>query len=258
MVALGSFTGTITLEQAGSSIGGIWTEATVADPTPITVQVGGLIGLVYNVRLAGGIPFNMTSAFTPARALDPPIWVSAGTLTLVNQSATGGFVDVFLVPDPSPDLFSNGNPPTLTGATLLSEDTLLGTIAAPPDTIAIVLDADANTSIRAQVTSKTDWTGRVAFVLDWTVGLASTLTVSLTDTILQRFFSGLAGGPYGGPIRVLRDGRYAMPALSGQLVEDGDQPNLWVRSFDADPDDPEQEYRPRPGEGTVNDKVPNP
>lgn len=255
-MADGSYTRTIALEQAGSSLGGIWTEAPLASPTPVTVQVGGLIGLVYNVQLAGGSPFDMVTSFTPNRALDPPIWVNTGTLTLVNQSATGGFVDIHLVPDPSPDLFSTANPPTLTGVQTLLDNALLGTAAAPPDTLAITLSGTANTTIRAFAAGSVYWTGRIALVLDWQVGLASTLTVSsLVNTTFQTFWSGLTGGPTGPRQRYVRDHRYAMPALNTELVRDGDQAGLWVRPWDADPEDEPNTYRPRPGEGTVDDSI---
>ena len=46
-----------------------------------------------------------------------------------------------------------------------------------------------------------------------------------------------------------------MPALNTELVRDGDQPNLWVRPWDSDPFDEPNTYRPRPGEGTVDDEI---
>lgn len=250
----GNYTRTISLEQQGSSLGGVWTDFAVG--TPITVQVGGLIGLVYSVQLTGGSPFSMVTSFSPARALDPPVWVTAGTMTLGNANPIGGLIDMYLVPDPSSDLFSNANLPTLTGAISLAEDVLLGTVAAPPATVDLVLDSDANTSIRAFCTSSVYWTGRVALVLDWQIGLASSLTVSsLVDTTFQQFWSGLTGGPGGPRRRFVRDHRYGMPALNSELVRDGDQPGLWVRPWDSDPLDEPNTYRPRPGEGTVDDDI---
>lgn len=247
----GSYTRTITQEQAGSSSAGVWTEAVVGDP--ITVQTGGLVGLVYNVQLAGGAPFQMSGD----RALDPPIWVTAGALTLVNTSGiVGGLVDLYLVPDPSPDLFSTANPPTLTGATVLVEDVLLGTVGIPPTTAVVTLSGEANTTLRALVTSRATWTGRIALVLDWQVSLASTLTVSsFVDTLFQTSWNGLTGGPAGPRQRYARDHRYGMPALNTQLIRDGDQQGLFVRPWDADPLDEPNRYRPRPGEGTVDDPI---
>lgn len=248
-----TFTRTIALEQTGVSLAGIWTETPVGDF--ITVPLGGIIGLVYSVQLTGGSPFRMTTETVP-KALDPPIWAQTGTLTFNAHGLLGGDMSIYLVPDPSPELFSSSNPPAVTNVLLLQRTVVASLLGVNTD---VNFTMSSDDLIRSYVTSSVYWTGRIGMVLDWQIGGASQLGVSsLVETTLQPFFGGMAGGPYGGPVRSLRDGRFAMPAWSGKLVRDGDQPNLWVRPFDADPDDPEQEYRPRPGEGTVNDDVPNP
>lgn len=247
-----SYPRTISLEQQGTIFGAIWTEFPVG--TDITVPQGALVGLLYSVQLAGGSPFSMETGFSPARALDPPIWVSTGTLTLTNTGVPGGEIDIYLVPDPSPDLFSAANPPTLTGASLLFENAIL--MIGPGSTTTVTLDRIANTTIRALVASSVYWTGRIALVLDWNVGVGSTLQVSsLVDTTFQTFWSGAIGGPSGPRRRFVRDHRYGMPALNSELVRDSYAPGLWVRPWDQDPEDPPNTYQPRPGEGTVDDGI---
>jgi hypothetical protein len=46
-----------------------------------------------------------------------------------------------------------------------------------------------------------------------------------------------------------------MPALSTELVRDGDNPSLWVRGHDVDPEDEVATYRRRSGEGSTDDGI---
>ena len=103
-----------------------------------------------------------------------------------------------------------------------------------------------------------DWTGHVHVGVECNnAALVSPRITSASLSVDWRpFFSGLAGGPTGGGIRAVRDGRFGMPAWNRDLIRDGDNPGLWVRSEDFDPEDEEQTYRPRPGEGTVDDGIP--
>lgn len=245
-----SYTRTIALEQNGSSIGGVWTEFPLGGF--ITVQVGGFVGLVYNVQLTGGSPFTLTTETVP-RGIDPPIWIGGGTVTFVGQGFFGGDLSIYLVPEPSPDLFSSANPPATTSALLLQR-TVVGSILGTSDPVTFTAAADD--TIRSQATSRVTWTGRVALVLDWQIAGASTLGVSsLVASTFQTFWSGAMGGPSGPRRRFVRDHRYGMPALNNELVRDGDQPGLWVRPWDADPLDEPNTYRPRPDEGTVTDEI---
>jgi len=86
------------------------------------------------------------------------------------------------------------------------------------------------------------------------LGLNRVDSASLTMT-WEPFFQGLIGGPHGGRHRFVRDARFGMPALNTELIRDGDQPSLWVRPGDSDPEDEPRRYRPRPGEGTVDDDI---
>jgi hypothetical protein len=73
---------------------------------------------------------------------------------------------------------------------------------------------------------------------------------------LEHFFTGTLG-PSGPGQRSVRDGRFGMPALNTELVEDGYEPGLWVRPDDRDPEDEADSYVPRPTEGAVDDEVPS-
>ena len=58
-----------------------------------------------------------------------------------------------------------------------------------------------------------------------------------------------------GPFRGVHDDRYGTPARSDELVEDGFKDNIWVHSWDVDPDDPFEVDRPtNPLEGIVDNK----
>lgn len=126
----------------------------------------------------------------------------------------------------------------------------------------LIMSPNAQLELRA-VVGQANWTGRLAVSLrtggdDGIFRVANNpgqpLLVSTSQT--TPFFTGLRGGPHGGPHRYVRDHRFGMPALNTQLVQDGDNPALWVRPNDWDPEDEPARYRPRPGEGTVNDKIP--
>jgi hypothetical protein len=140
----------------------------------------------------------------------------------------------------------------------------LGAVPVLPDVLQVTLTPASVpfTEVRAHVTSRSTWSGRLALSIRQTSG--SNLQLRAPDsspvellTTQELFFTGLAGGPTGPRIRAVRDGRFAMPAFNTELIRDGDQPNLWVRPSDWDPEDEPARYRPRPGEGTVDDDIPN-
>lgn len=175
-------------------------------------------------------------------------------------------VEAFFVPEHLPVNFADGAlAPLNRGDVSLGVLTLNLPAPFAAQTVDFVFTAELATQARALITSRAFWSGRFAVSVR-AVG-ANTIRMSngepggdplLLVTIQESlFFSGLAGGP-SGKVRAVRDGRFGMPALNTELVRDGDNPGLWVRPFDWDPEDPEQTYRPRPGEGTVDDKIPNP
>lgn len=248
--------------QWGVSAGGAWSDLASDDLTgDLTLQTG---------ASEGGAVFDASSFQTlrtqSGRVLDGPVFTGASLsffTTRIGASAGPWSLEIGVVPEGDPALFSTSLLPWSRNETSLGSFDL-GTVPQIPATLQVlhVFSASELVALRGLAISKGTWSGRLAFsfrtsgtVVRLKNGPSFAFSL-LTDQ--APFFSGLAGGPYGGPVRVLRDGRYAMPMFSGGLVEDGDQPGLWVRPFDADPDDPEQEYRPRPGEGTVQDKVPNP
>lgn len=246
--------------QWGASSGGVWVDLAPDDVAgDATLQTGFIDGgAIFDASSFQSLPIQA------GRVLEAPI-VTSFVLSLFATkipASTGPWtIELGLVTGGQTSDFSSSLRPWTRGETSLGSFDL-GTVPNLPTALQVSLTLPA-TTIRALCTSKGIWDGKLGLSIRQTTGT----TVRLKNgpsfafsmlTTQEIFFSGLAGGPYGGPVRVLRDGRYAMPAFTGGLVQDGDQPNLWVRPFDADPDDPEQEYRPRPGEGTVNDDVPNP
>jgi hypothetical protein len=245
--------------QWGSSTGGVWTTlpfndlgnfATVAQPT--------LVGFIFTpagLRFSGGV------------VVDAPV-VSGITLNfpclqrdLLSVPEEG--IELFFVPEEDVADFSNTALPLTRGEISLGTYELFVDNFATPTYSSATIPASALVDVRAFVTSRARWTGRIAFVMQHTdvvdLGffLGNSPTTPLTATVTQElFFAGLVGGP-SGKARAVRDGRFAMPAFNHELVRDGDNPGLWVRSFDADPDDPETKYRPRPGEGSVDDEIPD-
>jgi hypothetical protein len=244
-------TANMTRSQIGVSTGlGNWTDSTSAGT--MLLSVGQRIGFTFDFGVT------LDTSLTPARALDPPILVSAGAIGAFSINA--GFTTVFSfsqIADPTFVGFSAAVTPFDFSLTALSTGNSVA-ILAP---VSLTLTSAQLLSLRSLVTGRAWWTGVVGFVIEATSGgpgildLSTPLTWASVET--QMFFSGLIGGPTGGHVRVVRDGRFAVPALSTELVRDGDQPSLWVRSSDQDPEDPSQEYRPRPGEGTVDDEIPN-
>lgn len=248
---MGRYTLPIPVEQNGCFSGGVWTESPPGESFSVGVAGDTLIGLVYNVQQAAFGHFDSDSA---GRTMDGPIWVSSGDITLTNTSVFGGLVDAFFLPNPQPDLFSTTNPPTLTGAVTIAEDIVIASVLDATGPVSF--SSAVCTALRGFVTSRAVWNGRVALVLDWDVGIATSMRVSSIESVVfQTFWNGLVGGPSGPRRRWVRDHRFALPALNSEVIRDGDQPSLWVRPFDSDPFDEPQTYRPRPGEGTVDDEI---
>jgi hypothetical protein len=241
----------MTRSQIGVSTGiGNWTDSSFT--STMLLQVGQRIGFSFDFDVT------MDTSLTPARVLDPPILASAGAIGAFSINA--GFTTIFSfsrIGDPTFAGFSASATPFDFTLTSLSTGNSIA-ILAP---VSLTLTAPQLLDLRSLVTGRASWAGFVGFVIEATSGgpgildLSSPLQWNSLET--QLFFGGMRGGPYGGHVRSVRDGRYAMPALSTELVQDGDQTSLWVRPWDADPEDPETEYRPKPGEGSVDDEVPN-
>lgn len=166
-------------------------------------------------------------------------------------------------------LYSTGSAPLTRGETNLGNFTIPASGSfnfVTPEYEDLTISSALVTQIRALVTSRALWQGRIAFVLqdvtappDGTAGflVANGPTTPLLLRVEQDlFYSGLTGGP-SGRVRAVRDSRYGMPAFNPELVRDGDNPGLFVRSWDADPEDEEATYQPKPDEGTVTDEVPS-
>lgn len=257
---------TWTPTQWGTGSGGVWT-----DTAQMALDAAGSVtgGAIFDA--SSGQTLRFATVGGQNRILEAPIVAVASFSVDANRglgAGTPAFIEIGVVPDPQPANFSNSRIPWSLGEVSLGTFSIASDITPLFTRETIAFTTQMATLVRAHVTSRSSWNGKVAFSFrgnnpaDLTstirffhpglAGLASSLVTSQ-----DLFFGGLVGGPFGGPVRVQRDGRYAMPAWSGQLVEDGDQPGLWVRPFDADPEDPTDEYRPRPGEGSIDDEVPD-
>lgn len=240
--------------QWGTEEAGVWTTRAILDGVPVIIGAGDTIGAIFEVP---------ELQFSGSRVIDGPV-VSGVTLKLPvrgipAQPDEETTVRLWVVPETAADDFGASDMPLARG------EVLLGTITFPtPGAIAptlIDLEATDTTELRAFVTSRSLWEGRVAFVIEYVSGdtfeiingPSAPMTVNAEQDL---FFAGMTGGG-DGKLRAVRDGRYGMPAFHTDLVQDGDQPGLYVKSFDVDPEDEEATYRPKPGEGTRTDEIPD-
>lgn len=247
--------------QWGTFQSGVWTTLAEAD------------GVEANPR--GDVPTRLLAfilelpnpEFSGSRILDAPI-VSGITLQFPTLEVGGGpsfsqpvRLSVLLATTTAD--YSTASPPLSRGETTVGTFTLQvdGGVLVPK-VEPLVIPTATVTQIRSQVTSSAFWDGRLAFVveaLEFSAGFrvlngpTNPLTADMEQDL---FFSGLTGGP-AGRIRAVRDSRFGMPAFHPELVRDGDNPGLFVRSFDVDPEDEEATYQPKPDEGTVTDEVPS-
>ena len=247
--------------QLGFSVAHFWTTTAVGDPITIFPNGEGA-GFIFDATT------DQVLRFSGGRCLDGPILSSIDlTFDAVRTGGATSFthsVSVGVVPDSSPANYTSSLVPFERGEASLGTFSVT-TLFPAESQITLSLPTDL---IMAHVVGRADWNGKLAISLQVRqpadpadpgfiiMGTGSHVVVgAITDQ--SPFFSGLLGGPYGGPHRYVRDGRYAMPALPGELVRDGDQPGLFVRPFDQDPEDPPARYKPKRGEGTVRDKVPD-
>lgn len=238
--------------QWGTSTGAAWTTRAFADGVPVSIGPAqphvGIIFAPTGLKFQGGRVVDNPSVSTLTLRL--PIFGTFGNVT----------VRLWFVPQVDVADFSDTALPLTRGEVLLGTFTIIDPPAAFLTIFSLAVPGAALVDLRAQVTQRTRWTGRVAFVVEWFVGgasfdLVNGPTDAITASVTQElFFSGTIGEP-GARVRAVRDHRYGMPALNTELVRDGDNPGLWVRPWDSDSEDEPARYRPRPGEGSVDDEV---
>lgn len=255
-----TYTRRIALSQTGYSSGvGNWT--TVAVGTNIPFTTSSRVALVFNFQTPGasdvGSPFDLSSGMTPPRALDAPLVVSLGTFPLdLTAASTTLTYDVLLVTEPALADFSAASGPYDRATTTLVTGR---TLAAADGSVAQTFTTAAADLLRAHAAGRASWNGKLGVLLEATSGgpaeLEAMNLVLWTMTLMQSF-TGLQGGPSGPGVRAVRDGRFGFGAFNTQLQRDGDNPALYVRAHDVDPEDPAKTYRPRPGEGSYDDGIP--
>ena len=248
----------------GVGSGGVWLELTPNDVTgDVTLEGSDEAGVIFDATTDQ--TFRFATVAGDQRMLDGPILL-AGDLRFFARRVVGSnppwTVEVGLVSDPQPVDFSAPDElPWERGEVSLGIFTLAD-VPVAPDATQYTLTLPA-VDLRALVTSRARWNGRLAlslrafsFANRVRVMNGPSFPVEMVTSQESLWFSGLVGGP-SGHVRAVRDGRYGMPAFSTELVRDGDDPGLFVRPFDSDPEDEEQTYRPRPGEGSVDDQIPD-
>jgi len=252
------------LHQAGSATAPPWGQQYldgVESSPSISVMDTFNIGLIFDalrIVTIGGVGYGQPLTTSGGRVVDTPILTGFSFRMTFGSAAE---VAWFLVRDESPADFSDSNLPFLVNFTTDAVGTMMVPPTGVPVEVTLPFSAALRETLRAWVTSRAQWTGRVALIgVPNMSGGSSTITnsgsVQITATTAQEpFWTGLVGGPYGGKARFARDSRFGMPAVHTQLVQDQYNTALWVRADDVDPDDPEQTYRQRPGEGTTDDKV---
>lgn len=250
---------TWTVSEWGSGSGGVWTSTPQMNLDAAGAVGGGAIFLASSLRT--------TTIAGDMRSLDAPVLLTFVLSVDANRGVaapTPSVIEVGLVPDPQPANYSDALLPWTRNEVSLGSFTFTVSVTPLFDRVSLTLSSAAILSCRTLVMSRARWNGRVALsfrastgpIRFWQNGVLGTSPAAITTTD-SPFFSGLAGGPYGGHVRAVRDSRFGMAAFHTELVPDGDQPSLYVRPFDVDPEDEEAKYRPRPGEGTRDDKVPD-
>ena len=113
---------------------------------------------------------------------------SAATLSIHCElrvaAAGGGHWRLYLSDDPTPALWSDANPPTRTGATLIAS-LAVGDPVDVPGTRTFDLDA----AVLAALTSQPSWSGRIALVLTFegaVEGMSSQFTASESGDVANR------------------------------------------------------------------------
>ena len=252
----------------GNGPAGIWT--TLAFTDGVSVLLDGTAGILRHVGFVFDASLDQTFKLAPdGRIVDGPN-VTGVTLQVTMSEPTafeGGGPDTrvewLLVPDETPANYASGDgfAPTFRDEVSLGTQTLTLNPFPATTTVSFPVTGDALLQVRARVTQSARWTGRLAISLrglganTLRVSNGPTMPATLTTT-QELFFLGMTGGP-DGKVRAVRDGRYGMPAWNTELVRDGDNPGLWVRPWDSDPEDEAATYRPKPGEGTVDDEIGN-
>ena len=242
--------------QDGFSLFGTWQPDT-DDGFSLSEGLTSRAGLIFNVGV------NTNSIGYPLA--QPRIGSLSLRLTThpdmtVNPGAA--VVQAWIVNETNPQNYGPGFIPLARGEQLIGQSNFVWTGVGTQVTVDFSLDAFE--TYRTTRLSSALWAGRIA------VSLMITTTVILKFNSSESagtgpelladqasFFAGLTGGPTGPRQRFVLDGRFGMPALNTELVRDGDSPGLWVRPSDQDPEDEQATYRPKPGEGTVDDKIPN-
>ncbi len=253
--------------QWGVATGGLWSEITPHDTTgdlSILEGTSNRAGLVFDATTDQTLRFQTVGS--RSYILDGPIVVTCPLrlhVTRVGGSVSPWAVEVGMVPEAVPDPYSNTALPWGRGEVSLGVFDL-GVVPELPNTLQVTLALDA-LLVRARCTSQEGWTGRVALSIRQSgsggvVRLKNGPSYAVEAlTTQQDWWNGCAGPGWGvrGRVRAVRDGRFGLPALSTQLRRDGDNPGLWVRGTDWDPEDPSTQYVPDPKEGVVDDEIPN-
>lgn len=243
--------------QWGTFEAGVWTPLAMADgiearPSGLDNRLLAFIVELPNPQLSG------------TRILDAPV-VSGVKLQLptleVGALPNDRQVRISVGLTTTTDDYSTASPPLSRGETTAGTFIFQGGGTLIPMVVPLEIQTSIVTEIR-RVTSSAFWDGRLSFVvesLDIDAGfrvLNGPSNPLTTDMDQDLFFGGRVGGGEG-RIRAVRDSRYGMPAWNHELVRDGDNPGLFVRAWDVDPEDEEAQYKPKPDEGTVTDEVPS-
>jgi len=255
-----------TPSQRGNSIGGVWGDAPAGFGSFLAIGGAQTVGLVFDATTAQNLNFATVGGQT--RILDGPI-LTGFTLSFSlgilggGSGATACTIEIGVVPEADAANYAFTTLIPFSRNEEILGSFALGLVPELPTIldVSLVFNTAQVTQIRSLVTSRSGWSGKLALSIRLTIGNAleiqepSAHPITL-DTTQEIFFNGLIGGPSGPRQRYVRDARFGMPALNTELIRDGDQPSLFVRTHDWDEEDPEQEYRPKSGEGTVDDGIP--
>jgi hypothetical protein len=215
-----------------------------------------------------GLHVGMRFLAPPTPGITEPPVVKSVSVTLDYETVvTPGRIRFMFVPRPNEKRYGLGVLPAPATDELpgtRGEEDINGAIDGPtePGTVTYNLDpGPLGTNLRSA--SNTDGSICITMMSDEFadyriagVGHLSLNPPSLTMVTIPAH-TGYVGGPFGGNIRAVRDTRFGFPAFSHELVRDLETPSLYVRPHDVDPEELEARYRPKAGEGSVSDDIPD-
>lgn len=238
-----------TATQDGHEAGGVWVDT----GTPIGGGSGNDLGLVFQAH----------SSFDPSgRPIDPAV-ITTGSLTLTVAVQSGFFntFQVYLVPQPNPEPFSNSNLPS---SWLIGDNRLFIPTTTP---FVANFDEDGVVTIPLNfvpfrhILGSSSWSGEIAIVFQLNVAFGTAVTFNSLEassgqptlSLTEYPFLGGKVGPYRALGRVDRCPRCGFIRTRDTFVADGWEEGLLVCPECWDPEEPRPRFHHPRERPPIND-----